>query len=579
MQHAEYSKGLQNAAAGYNAHNGAGCGATAWRQELSDYERLCLEERKYWCFLLSSTVTFCLAIMTIVTWRTICHLFDAYSFFPATSKVDDGKTGSEKNSDAITKTIVSPFKVNDTVNGNVDCWSATSSIDAGQQRFFHSKMASDGTKAQQPLVEGDEESPERTRWATEAKDWAGELISGQTVVLVFILSVSSLVFIAASDKMWFLLDLYSFVDFLTIPPSFVAIYMNRTWLGVRFVRALRLMSIPDILQYLGILKSGSSIRLTQLVTIFISMCLTGAGLIHLLENSGDPFMFDNPQRISYWNCVYFLLVTISTVGYGDIYCKTTTAKVTMVVFILGGLLMRTTLTSYCFAAAAMFASLVPEMADLLGNRQKYGGEYKPEHGKKHIVVCGYITYESVSHFLKDFLHEDREDVDVQVVILHRIPPNLELEGLFKRHFTKVIFYQGTIMDSIDLSRVKLKTADACLVLANKYSSDHDAEDAANIMRAYLLNIPSWDWKRGDSVICLAELKLGFIAQSCLAPGFSTMMANLFAMRSFKTAPKIRIGPKKYIDSTRSNGCPFTKWMVVQPDPELLSLPFKQPGNK
>lgn len=54
------------------------------------------------------------------------------------------------------------------------------------------------------------------------------------------------------------------------------------------------------------------------------------------------------------------------------------------------------------------------------------------------------------------------------------------------------------------------------------------------VQAYLLNIPSWDWKQGDDVICLAELKLGFIAQSCLAPGFSTMMANLFAMRSFKT---------------------------------------------
>ena len=91
-------------------------------------------------------------------------------------------------------------------------------------------------------------------------------------------------------------------------------------------------------------------------------------------------------------------------------------------------------------------------------------------------------------------------------------------------------------------------------MANKYCQDPDAEDAANIMRvisiknysddirviiqlmqyhnkAYLLNIPSWDWKQGDDVICLAELKLGFIAQSCLAPGFSTMMANLFAMRS------------------------------------------------
>ncbi len=53
-------------------------------------------------------------------------------------------------------------------------------------------------------------------------------------------------------------------------------------------------------------------------------------------------------------------------------------------------------------------------------------------------------------------------------------------------------------------------------------------------KAYLLNIPSWNWKRGDDVICVSELKLGFIAQSCLAPGFSTMLANLFAMRSFKT---------------------------------------------
>ena len=54
-----------------------------------------------------------------------------------------------------------------------------------------------------------------------------------------------------------------------------------------------------------------------------------------------------------------------------------------------------------------------------------------------------------------------------------------------------------------------------------------------ILQAFLLNIPSWDWKRGDDVVCLAELKLGFIAQSCLAPGFSTLMANLFTMRSYK----------------------------------------------
>ncbi|VDM27799.1 unnamed protein product [Hydatigera taeniaeformis] len=34
----------------------------------------------------------------------------------------------------------------------------------------------------------------------------------------------------------------------------------------------------------------------------------------------------------------------------------------------------------------------------------------------------------------------------------------------------------------DLTRVGLENADACLVLANKYSNDPDAEDATNIMR-------------------------------------------------------------------------------------------------
>ena len=30
--------------------------------------------------------------------------------------------------------------------------------------------------------------------------------------------------------------------------------------------------------------------------------------------------------------------------------------------------------------------------------------------RRHIVVCGHITYESVTYFLKDFLHPDREKV-------------------------------------------------------------------------------------------------------------------------------------------------------------------------
>ncbi|KAF0027547.1 hypothetical protein F2P81_020288 [Scophthalmus maximus] len=204
---------------------------------------------------------------------------------------------------------------------------------------------------------------------------------------------------------------------------------------------------------------------------------------------------------------------------------------------------------------AMFARYVPEIAALILNRKKYGGSYNSTRGRKHIVVCGHITLESVSNFLKDFLHKDRDDVNVEIVFLHNISPNLELEALFKRHFTQVEFYQGSVLNPHDLARVKIESADACLILANKYCADPDAEDASNIMRvisiknyhpkiriitqmlqyhnkAHLLNIPSWNWKEGDDAICLAELKAGFIAQSCLAQGLSTMLANLFSMRSF-----------------------------------------------
>ncbi|XP_029934165.1 calcium-activated potassium channel subunit alpha-1-like isoform X11 [Myripristis murdjan] len=318
--------------------------------------------------------------------------------------------------------------------------------------------------------------------------------------------------------------------------------MDEGFKGLRFLRALRLIQFSEILQFLNILKTSNSIKLVNLCSIFISTWLTAAGFIHLVENSGDPWEnFQNSQALSYWECVYLLMVTMSTVGYGDVYAKTTLGRLFMVFFILGGL--------------AMFARYVPEIAALILNRKKYGGSYNSTRGRKHIVVCGHITLESVSNFLKDFLHKDRDDVNVEIVFLHNISPNLELEALFKRHFTQVEFYQGSVLNPHDLARVKIESADACLILANKYCADPDAEDASNIMRvisiknyhpkiriitqmlqyhnkAHLLNIPSWNWKEGDDAICLAELKLGFIAQSCLAQGLSTMLANLFSMRSF-----------------------------------------------
>ncbi|KAM4031746.1 calcium-activated potassium channel subunit alpha-1 isoform 6-T6 [Anomaloglossus baeobatrachus] len=500
-------------------------------------------QRMWWAFLASSMVTFFGGLFIILVWRTLKYLWTVCCHCG----------GKNKEAQKVANTV--------------------------------STQGNDGDY--KPTDEKEEVAVAEVGWMTSVKDWAGVMISAQTltgrvlVVTVFALSIGALViyfidssnpietcqnfykdftlqidmafniffllyfglrFIAANDKLWFWLEVNSVVDFFTVPPVFVSVYLNRSWLGLRFLRALRLIQFSEILQFLNILKTSNSIKLVNLCSIFISTWLTAAGFIHLVENSGDPWDdFRNSQSISYWECVYLLMVTMSTVGYGDVYAKTTLGRLFMVFFILGGL--------------AMFASYVPEIIELIGNRKKYGGSYSAVSGRKHIVVCGHITLESVSNFLKDFLHKDRDDVNVEIVFLHNISPNLELEALFKRHFTQVEFYQGSVLNPHDLARVKIESADACLILANKYCADPDAEDASNIMRvisiknyhpkiriitqmlqyhnkAHLLNIPSWNWKEGDDAICLAELKLGFIAQSCLAQGLSTMLANLFSMRSF-----------------------------------------------
>lgn len=44
-------------------------------------------------------------------------------------------------------------------------------------------------------------------------------------------------------------------------------------------------------------------------------------------------------------------------------------------------------------------------------------------------------------------------------VLHdafRKEPDLELEGLLKRHYTTVEFFQGTMMNAVDLERVKVR---------------------------------------------------------------------------------------------------------------------------
>ena len=277
----------------------------------------CLKNRKWWAFLLSSLGTFVIGVFIILIFRALAFIMRSMR----------GSAHQHTNSVAAS----APFSVIDKSGG-----SNSMQPHRAPPALMNKAAAAAAGGNVNPVVQlGPDGQPIKdTSWASEAKDWAGELISGQTttgrilVVLVFLLSIASLViyfidasrigptgdavekctrwsdaptqqldlglnvffavyffirFVAAADKLWFMLELYSFVDYFTIPPSFVSLYLDRTWIGLRFLRALRLMSFPDILQYLNVLKTSSSIRLAQLISIVVSVWLTAAGIIHLVS--------------------------------------------------------------------------------------------------------------------------------------------------------------------------------------------------------------------------------------------------------------------------------------------------------
>lgn len=133
--------------------------ATSPAPNMSPGELECMRERKWWCFLLSSIFTFLAGLFIILIWRALaflcCRKEKAGAYSPGAPKQPTAKKAPPGAADAKRK--------------------------AG-------------------------EGAAEIGFMTEAKDWAGELISGQTttgrilVVLVFLLSIASLIiyFIDAS---------------------------------------------------------------------------------------------------------------------------------------------------------------------------------------------------------------------------------------------------------------------------------------------------------------------------------------------------------------------------------------------
>ncbi len=135
----------------------------------------------------------------------------------------------------------------------------------------------------------------------------------------------------------YILSVYGIVDLLAILPTYIALFIPgaASLLIVRLIRILRIFRVLRLLNYLSEANTlaGALRRSSRKIFVFFSMMIiitTIFGcLMYVLE--GPAHGFDNIPKSIYW-----AIVTITTVGYGDVVPLTAAGRAVSAVGMLIG---------------------------------------------------------------------------------------------------------------------------------------------------------------------------------------------------------------------------------------------------
>ncbi len=149
--------------------------------------------------------------------------------------------------------------------------------------------------------------------------------------------------IRAKRKLKFITSFYGLVDLVAILPYFIAPGLDLVALRLlRFFRFLRILKLVRYNQAMRRFGKAFAIAKEEIVIFTagtaILIFLSAVGIYHF-EHAKQPEVFS-----SIFDCLWWAVATLTTVGYGDIYPVTTGGRIfTMIILLLGlGLVAATT---------------------------------------------------------------------------------------------------------------------------------------------------------------------------------------------------------------------------------------------
>ncbi len=255
------------------------------------------------------------------------------------------------------------------------------------------------------------------------------------------------------DKISFVFSPMSIIDLLAILPYYRPL---------RILRILMLFRLFKLLRYANSVKQFSDVFIEKrfefftLAIMFFMIVAFGSTIIFIFEGAGT-----NPNISTFFDAVYWSVITISTVGYGDISPVTTEGRIATLFLVIGGLAVIAFFTS--IVTTALSARLVAL------KEEKVIGEANAL--KEFIIICGYGRMGQVlaDEFIKikqKFIVIDKED-----------------EMFTHAQYQNILSIKGDATNSAFLANIGINKGASSIIAL----TDNDAVNLSIILTARSLN--------------------------------------------------------------------------------------------
>ncbi len=136
---------------------------------------------------------------------------------------------------------------------------------------------------------------------------------------------------STKDKIKYMLSFYAIIDLMSILPSFIGL-VNISFIRLlRWFRILRLLRFIDKKFLIGSISNQDSVIFARILFTLFAIVFIFSGLIYQVEHPVNPESFD-----TFLDAFYFSVVTMTTVGFGDVTPISELGRLLTVLMILTG---------------------------------------------------------------------------------------------------------------------------------------------------------------------------------------------------------------------------------------------------